>query len=88
MSALAERTNGRLAVVQEPRKLDAHGRLEALCDPGSLNVIRSTVLPRRESNFEGLVQSAVKTSCTTSSAEAGSPRTRRAAENASWRWVV
>ena len=52
MSALAERiqrSNGRLAVVEQPRTLDAHGRLEALCDPGSLNVIRSTVLPRRES---------------------------------------
>jgi acetyl-CoA carboxylase carboxyltransferase component len=51
MSALAERTDGhqRLAVVEEPRTLDAYGRLEALCDPGSLQVIRSTVLPRRES---------------------------------------
>jgi acetyl-CoA carboxylase carboxyltransferase component len=51
MSALAERTNGRprLAVLEEPRTLDALGRLEALCDPGSLHVIRSTVLPRRES---------------------------------------
>jgi acetyl-CoA carboxylase carboxyltransferase component len=53
VSALAERTqrsNGRLAVVEQPsRTLDALGRLEALCDPGSLNVIRSTVLPRRES---------------------------------------
>ena len=50
MSALAERMNGRrLAVVEEPRTLDAYGRLEALCDPGSLHVIRSTVLPRRES---------------------------------------
>ncbi len=36
-------------VVAEPRELDAAGRLEALCDPGSLHVIRSTVLPRRES---------------------------------------
>ena len=44
MSALAEPL-----VVHEPRTLDAHGRLQALCDPGSLNVIRSTVLPRRES---------------------------------------
>ena len=49
MSALAERTttNGRppVAVVEEPRPrtLDAYGRLEALCDPGSLHVIRSTV---------------------------------------------
>jgi acetyl-CoA carboxylase carboxyltransferase component len=51
MSALAERTNGHrgLAAVEEPRALDAHARLEALCDPGSLQVIRSTVLPRRES---------------------------------------
>ena len=61
MSALAERTmdrhstNGRgrhggaAAVVEEPRTLSAHERLEALCDPGSLHVIRSTVLPRRES---------------------------------------
>jgi acetyl-CoA carboxylase carboxyltransferase component len=46
VSALAER----ISVVEErPRSLDAHGRLEALFDPGSLNVIRSTVLPRRES---------------------------------------
>ena len=55
MSALAERTGGRTAEGQlhvrkeEPRTLDAYGRLEALCDPGSLHVIRSTVLPRRES---------------------------------------
>ena len=42
MSALAER----FAVVEEPRSLDAHGRLEALFDPGSLHVIRSTVLSR------------------------------------------
>jgi acetyl-CoA carboxylase carboxyltransferase component len=50
MSALAERRDGHrpLAVVEEPRELDAHGRLEALCDPGSLQVIRSSVLPRRE----------------------------------------
>ena len=59
MSALAERTmarrrsnNGRHAaavVVEEPRTLTAYERLETLCDPGSLHVIRSTVLPRRES---------------------------------------
>ena len=55
MSALAERTNGQLAEwrfrasEEEPRTLDAYGRLEALCDPGSLHVIRSTILPRRES---------------------------------------
>ena len=55
MSALAERANGqakdgRFAVRDKgPRMLDAYGRLEALCDPGSLHVIRSTVLPRRES---------------------------------------
>jgi len=53
MSALAERTNGHrgaaAVVVEEPRKLDAYARLETLCDPGSLHVIRSTVLPRRES---------------------------------------
>jgi acetyl-CoA carboxylase carboxyltransferase component len=50
MSALAERTNGRFeAVLEEPRTLSAHERLEALCDPGSLHVIRSTVLPRRQS---------------------------------------
>jgi methylmalonyl-CoA decarboxylase subunit alpha len=50
MSALAER-NGGQTIVREPetRKLDALGRLEALCDPGSLHVIRSTILPRRES---------------------------------------
>jgi len=46
MSALAERTAFR---GEEPRTLDALGRLEALCDPGSLHVIRSTILPRRES---------------------------------------
>ena len=55
MSALAERANGqakdgRFAIRDKgPRTLDAYGRLEALCDPGSLHVIRSTVLPRRES---------------------------------------
>jgi acetyl-CoA carboxylase carboxyltransferase component len=45
VSALAER----FTVVEQPRTLDAYGRLEALFDPGSLHVIRSTVLPRRES---------------------------------------
>ena len=50
MSALAERTTGRFeAVLEKPRALAAHERLEALCDPGSLHVIRSTVLPRRPS---------------------------------------
>src|ERR671925_2134423 len=50
MSALAERTRGRFeAVVEEPRTLSAADRLEALCDPGSLQVIRSTVIPRRPS---------------------------------------
>jgi acetyl-CoA carboxylase carboxyltransferase component len=53
MSALAERTNGHvrggLRVVEEPRTLTAKERLEALCDPGSVHVIRSTVLPRKES---------------------------------------
>jgi acetyl-CoA carboxylase carboxyltransferase component len=43
VSALAER----FTVVERPRTLDAYGRLEALFDPGSLQVIRSTVLPRR-----------------------------------------
>ena len=50
MSALAERTQGRFeAAVEGPRSLSAAERLEAVCDPGSLHVIRSTVLPRRES---------------------------------------
>src|SRR5919106_2409592 len=52
MSALAERSNGRFEAVLEkpqPRTLSAHERLEALCDRGSLQVIRSTVLPRRPS---------------------------------------
>src|SRR5918992_1031981 len=50
MSALAERTSGRFeAVVEKPRTLSAQERLEALCDSGSLHVIRSTVLPRRQS---------------------------------------
>jgi acetyl-CoA carboxylase carboxyltransferase component len=50
MSALADRTNGRFeAVLEKPRTLSAQERLEALCDSGSLHVIRSTVLPRRES---------------------------------------
>ena len=38
-----------LRVVEGPRTLGALERLEALCDQGSLHVIRSTVLPRRES---------------------------------------
>jgi acetyl-CoA carboxylase carboxyltransferase component len=42
MSALAERVQ----VLEKPRSLDAHGRLEALFDPGSLQLIRSTVLTR------------------------------------------
>ena len=46
MSALVERTNGRFeAVLEKPRTLSAQERLEALCDSGSLHVIRSTVLP-------------------------------------------
>jgi acetyl-CoA carboxylase carboxyltransferase component len=53
MSALAERvvTPAPPRVVEEeaPRTLGAYERLEALCDPGSLHVIRSSVLPRRES---------------------------------------
>ena len=50
MSALADRTNGRFeAVLEKPRTLSAQERLEALCDSGSLHVIRSTVLPPRES---------------------------------------
>jgi acetyl-CoA carboxylase carboxyltransferase component len=50
MSALAERTTGRFeAVLEKPRTLSAQERLEALCDPGTLQVIRSTVLPRRQS---------------------------------------
>jgi acetyl-CoA carboxylase carboxyltransferase component len=53
MSALAERvtTPAPPRVVEEeaPRTLGAYERLEALCDPGSLHVIRSNVLPRRES---------------------------------------
>ncbi|MGH2804024.1 MAG: acyl-CoA carboxylase subunit beta, partial [Thermoleophilaceae bacterium] len=46
MSALAERAP---AVLETPRTLGARERLDALCDPGSLQAIRSTVLPRRES---------------------------------------
>ena len=36
-------------LLKEPREITARDRLELLCDPGSLHVIRSTVLPRRES---------------------------------------
>jgi len=36
-------------LLKEPREVTARDRLELLCDPGSLHVIRSTVLPRRES---------------------------------------
>jgi acetyl-CoA carboxylase carboxyltransferase component len=56
MSALADRMPAeRLGTAlldrpaEEPRELTARERLELLCDPGSLHVIRSTVLPRRES---------------------------------------
>jgi acetyl-CoA carboxylase carboxyltransferase component len=56
MSALADRMPAeRLGTAllerpaEEPRELTARDRLELLCDPGSLHVIRSTVLPRRES---------------------------------------
>ena len=54
MSALADRhgpPSGRLrAPLEEPRDArPRYERLEALCDPGSLHLIRSTVLPRRES---------------------------------------
>ena len=41
--------HGYAVVVEEPRIADPYERLEALCDPGSLHVIRSTVLPRRGS---------------------------------------
>jgi methylmalonyl-CoA decarboxylase subunit alpha len=48
--AVVETPAPRLRVVEEaPRTLGARERLETLCDPGSLHVIRSTVLPRRES---------------------------------------
>jgi acetyl-CoA carboxylase carboxyltransferase component len=47
VSALAERLPA--LVLDERRELTAYGRLELLCDPGSLHVIRSTVLPRRDS---------------------------------------
>jgi acetyl-CoA carboxylase carboxyltransferase component len=46
VSALLEQ---RETVEVPSRTLDARGRLDALCDPGSLQVIRSSVLPRRES---------------------------------------
>jgi acetyl-CoA carboxylase carboxyltransferase component len=36
-------------LLKEPREITPRDRLELLCDPGSLHVIRSTVLPRRES---------------------------------------
>jgi acetyl-CoA carboxylase carboxyltransferase component len=53
MSALAERVSTpappRVVEEEAPRTLGAYERLEALCDPGSLHVIRSNVLPRRES---------------------------------------
>jgi acetyl-CoA carboxylase carboxyltransferase component len=52
MSALADRMPAErfsTALLEEPRTLTARERLELLCDPGSLHVIRSTVLPRRES---------------------------------------
>ena len=51
MSALAERIPvERISpLLKEPREITARDRLELLCDPGSLHVIRSTVLPRRES---------------------------------------
>ena len=56
MSALADRMPAERfgtalldRAAEEPRELTAHERLELLCDPGSLHVIRSTVLPRRES---------------------------------------
>ena len=51
MSALADRMPAeRISpLLKEPREVTALDRLELLCDPGSLHVIRSTVLPRRES---------------------------------------
>ena len=49
MSAVAERSAALRLVEEETRTLTPHERLEALCDPGSLHVIRSAVLPRRES---------------------------------------
>ena len=49
MSALAERSAALRLVEEESQTLNAQERLEALCDPGSLHVIRSAVLPRRES---------------------------------------
>ena len=51
MSALADRMPAeRISpLLKEPQEVTARDRLELLCDPGSLHVIRSTVLPRRES---------------------------------------
>src|SRR5919108_618553 len=47
MSALAERTRGRFeAVVEEPRTLSAADRLGGLCDPRSLQGVRSSGIPR------------------------------------------
>jgi acetyl-CoA carboxylase carboxyltransferase component len=54
VSALAEP----FQVLEQPRSLDAYGRLEALFDPGSLNVIRSAVLtrsPGRSTPGDGVV---------------------------------
>jgi len=46
MSALADRMPAeRISpLLKEPREVTARDRLELLCDPGSLHVIRSTVL--------------------------------------------
>ena len=51
MSALADRMPAeRISpLLKDPGEVTALDRLELLCDPGSLQVIRSTVLPRRES---------------------------------------
>ena len=51
MSALADRMPAeRISpLLKDPGEVTARDRLELLCDPGSLQVIRSTVLPRRES---------------------------------------
>jgi hypothetical protein len=87
MSALADRMPAeRISpLLKEPREVTARDRLELLCDPGSLHVIRSTVLPRRESKRmregDGVVGAAGRSPaapCTATRRTSRSPAARSA----------
>ena len=69
---------------EEPRELTARERLELLCDPGSLHVIRSTVLPRRESKRMREGDGVVGAAGTIAGGRSTATRRTRASPAARW----